>query len=42
MNVGERLALVGGYRDMNVNYNKDGFLFDQSLHGPVVGFDIKF
>jgi hypothetical protein len=42
LNVGERLALIGGYRDLNVNYNKDGFLFDMSLHGPVVGLGIKF
>jgi hypothetical protein len=41
-NVGKRLALIGGYRDLNVNYNKDGFLFDMSLHGPVLGFGIKF
>ena len=36
------IALVGGYRDLNVNYNKDGFLFDMSLHGPILGFGIKF
>ena len=41
-NVGKRLALIGGYRDLNVNYNKDGFLFDMSLHGPILGFGIKF
>ena len=38
----ERLALIGGYRDLSVNYNKDGFLFDMSLHGPLVGLGIKF
>ena len=42
VNVGQRLALIGGYRDLNVNYNKDGFLFDMSLHGPILGFGIKF
>jgi len=42
VNVGKRLALIGGYRDLNVNYNKDGFLFDMSLHGPILGFGIKF
>lgn len=42
VNVGKRLALIGGYRDLSVNYNKDGFLFDMSLHGPVLGFGIKF
>jgi len=42
VNVGKRLALVGGYRDLNVNYDKDGFLFDMSLHGPILGFGLKF
>lgn len=42
LNVGQRLALIAGYRDLNVNYNKDGFLFDMSLHGPVLGFGFKF
>ena len=42
LNLGKRFALVGGYRDLNVNYNKDGFLFDMSLHGPIVGLGIKF
>lgn len=41
VNVGKRLALIGGYRDLNVNYDKDGFLFDMSLHGPILGFGIK-
>lgn len=42
VNLGKRIALIGGYRDLNVNYNKDGFLFDMSLHGPILGFGIKF
>ena len=42
VNVGKRYALIGGYRDLSVNYNKDNFLFDQSLHGPVFGFGIRF
>jgi hypothetical protein len=40
--VGKRYALIAGYRDLSVNYNKDGFLFDTSLQGPLVGFGIKF
>ena len=40
--VGKRYALIAGYRDLNVNYDKDGFLFDTSLQGPVLGFGIKF
>ena len=40
--VGKRYALFAGYRDLDVNYNKDGFLFDNALHGPVLGFGIRF
>lgn len=40
--VGKRYALIAGYRDLDVNYNKDGFLFDNALHGPIVGLGIKF
>jgi hypothetical protein len=40
--VGTRYALIGGYRYLNVNYNKDNFLFDMALHGPVFGLGIKF
>ena len=40
--VGSRYALIGGYRYLNVNYNKDDFLFDMALHGPILGFGIKF
>ncbi len=40
--VGRHYALIGGYRYLNVNYNKDNFLFDMALHGPIVGVGIKF
>ena len=40
--VGKRYALIAGYRDLDVNYEKDGFLFDTSLQGPILGFGIKF
>jgi hypothetical protein len=40
--VGKRYALIGGYRYLDVDYNKDNFLFDMALHGPVFGFGIKF
>jgi len=40
--VGKRYALIAGYRDLDVNYNKDGFLFDNALHGPIIGLGIKF
>ena len=40
--VGKRYVLIAGYRDLDVNYNKDGFLFDNALHGPIFGLGIKF
>jgi len=40
--VGSRYAVIGGYRYLNVNYNKDNFLFDMALHGPILGVGIKF
>jgi hypothetical protein len=41
-NLGERYALVFGYRYLNVDYDKDRFLFDTALGGPVFGFTFKF
>ncbi len=38
----EHFSLTGGYRDLKVDYNKDGFLFDVALHGPVFGLGIRF
>jgi hypothetical protein len=40
--MGKRFALIGGYRDLKVNYNKDNFLFDMALHGPIMGLSIRF
>jgi hypothetical protein len=37
-----RYALSFGYRYLNVDYNKDHFLFDTALKGPLVGFTFKF
>lgn len=39
---GTRYALIGGYRYLHVDYNKDDFLFDMALHGPIFGIGIKF
>jgi hypothetical protein len=41
-NIGSRSALVFGYRYLNVVYNKDEFLFDTGMRGPVIGFTFKF
>ena len=40
--MGKRFALIGGYRDLSVNYNKDNFLFDIDLIGPILGLSIRF
>ncbi len=39
---GKRYALIAAYRHLDVNYNKDDFLFDMALHGPLFGLAIKF
>jgi hypothetical protein len=41
-NIGSRYALVFGYRYLNVAYNKDEFLFDTGMRGPIIGLVIKF
>jgi hypothetical protein len=41
-NIGSRSAFVFGYRYLNVAYNKDAFLFDTAMQGPVIGFAFKF
>ena len=35
--VGDRISLIGGYRHLHVNYDRDNFLFDMSLAGPIFG-----
>lgn len=37
IHVHDKIALVGGYRALSVNYDRDGFLFDNILHGPILG-----
>jgi hypothetical protein len=37
IHVHPKIALVGGYRAISVNYDKDNFLFDNILHGPILG-----
>jgi hypothetical protein len=40
--ISQRIAVIGGYRDLKVDYDKDLFLFDVSLNGPLIGLGIKF
>jgi hypothetical protein len=42
LDIHERYALVFGYRYLNVNYEKNDFLFDTAMKGPLFGFTIKF
>ena len=39
---GKHYAFVVGYRYLKVDYNKDQFLFDVVLKGPVFGFTFRF
>ena len=41
-NLNQRVALVFGYRDLNVNYDKDNFVYDMSQRGPIMGVGFKF
>ena len=42
LDIGEHYALVLGYRYLKVDYDKDGFLFDTAMKGPLFGFTFKF
>ena len=42
LHMGKHFSLIGGYRHLSVNYNRDGFLFDTVLAGPVFGLAIRF
>jgi len=35
--VSKNVALLGGYRGLHVNYDKNNFLFDTTIHGPIFG-----
>ena len=41
-NVNARIALIGGYRLLYVNYNKDNFIYKINQRGPIVGFGLRF
>jgi opacity protein-like surface antigen len=41
-NVTNRVALVFGYRDLDVNYDKDNFRYDTSQRGPIMGLGFRF
>jgi len=41
-NVTPKIALVGGYRALDVNYNKNSFIYDMNQRGPIMGLGFRF
>jgi len=41
-NVTPKIALIGGYRVLDVNYNKNNFVYDMNQRGPIVGLGFRF
>jgi hypothetical protein len=42
VDIHKHYALAFGYRYLNVDYDKDHFLFDTAMKGPLFGFAFKF
>ena len=42
VDIHKHYALVFGYRYLNVDYDKEQFLFDTTMKGPLLGFTFKF
>jgi len=40
--VSKSVSLIGAYRLLHVDYDKDNFLFDMGLSGPVLGASFRF
>lgn len=41
-NIKPNIALVGGYRVLDVDYNKDNFIYDINQRGPIMGIAFRF
>jgi hypothetical protein len=41
-NLNKSIALLFGYRALDVNYNKDNFVYDTNQRGPIVGIGFRF
>jgi opacity protein-like surface antigen len=41
-NVKPNIALIGGYRVLDVDYDKNNFLYDMNQRGPIMGLGFKF
>ena len=40
--INEKIALIFGYRVLDVNYDKNNFLYDSNERGPIMGVGFKF
>jgi hypothetical protein len=40
--ISDRTSLFAGYRVMDVDYSKDGFVYDVNQHGPILGGVFRF
>jgi opacity protein-like surface antigen len=41
-NVKPNIALIAGYRVLDVNYRKNNFIYDMNQRGPIMGLGFKF
>jgi opacity protein-like surface antigen len=41
-NINQKVALIFGYRVLDVNYNKNNFIYDMNQRGPIMGVGFKF
>jgi len=41
-NVTPKIALIGGYRILDVNYAKNNFIYNMNQRGPILGLGFKF
>ena len=41
-NLNPKIALIFGYRALDVDYDKNNFVFDMNQRGPIVGIGFKF
>jgi hypothetical protein len=41
-NINQKVALIFGYRVLDVNYDKNNFIYDMNQRGPIMGIGFKF
>lgn len=41
-NVTQNIALIFGYRVLDVNYDRNNFVYDMNQRGPIIGVGFKF